>query len=140
MLDTIDHVGYLARDLEAQVAEFCRRLGIEGVKRFERPQLGLVGAYIGAGNGSIEIFSFTDPGLQRELLGSSELVLDHVAFEVKDIHSTEAQMRQAGVRFCGPDQREEFSEPIDLGGILHLWTKRETTCGQSIQLLQRPST
>jgi catechol 2,3-dioxygenase-like lactoylglutathione lyase family enzyme len=139
MLDKIDHVGYLARELEAGISELCARLGIEGVRRFERPQLGLIGAYIGAGNGSIEIFSFTDPELQRERLGSAELLLDHVAYEVKDIISSEARMRRAGVRFCGPDQREELSEPIDLGGILHLWTKRQTTCEQSIQLLQRPA-
>lgn len=140
MLDKLDHVGYLARDLEGAVGEFCARLGIENVRRFERPQLGLLGAYIGAGSGSIEIFSFTDPELQEEILGSHEVLLDHVAFEVEDIAATEASMRSTGVRFCKPDQREKLSEPIELGGILHLWTRRETTCGQSMQLLQRPTT
>lgn len=139
MLGTIDHVGYLARDLEAGIAELSERLGIEQVKRFERPQLELIGAFLGPGNGSIELFSFTDPELQRARLGTADLTLDHVAYEVTDILSTEAQMRAAGVRFCGPDQREEFTEPIELGGVLHLWTVRGTTCGQSIQLLQRPA-
>lgn len=139
MLDTLDHVGYLARDLDAGVAELCARLGIEGVRRFERPQLGLLGAYIGAGSGSIEVFSFTDPDLGDEILGSHDMLLDHVAFEVSDITATEARMRGAGVLFCKPDQREELLAPIDLGGILHLWTRRESTCGQSIQLLQRPA-
>lgn len=138
MLGTLDHVGYLARDLEAGIAEFCDHLGIEQVKRFERPQLELIGAYLGPGNGNIELFSFTDPLLQSERLGTAEITLDHVAYEVADIAATEARMRAAGVRFCGPDQREEFSQPIELGGVLHLWTVRETTCGQSIQLLQRP--
>jgi catechol 2,3-dioxygenase-like lactoylglutathione lyase family enzyme len=139
MLGTLDHIGYLVHDLEAGIAEFCARLGIEQVKRFERAQLELIGAYLGPGNGNIELFSFTDPRLQSERLGTAEIALDHVAYEVADIAATEARMRAAGVRFCGPDQREEFSEPIDLGGVLHLWTVRETTCGQSIQLLQRPA-
>jgi len=139
MLDTIDHVGYLARDLEEGIADFSARLGMVDVRRFERPQLDLAGAYLGSGNGTIELFCFNDPKLQRERLGDAELLLDHVAFEVQDIAAVEAEMRRRGVRFCKPDQREELAHPIELGGVLHLWTVRESSCGQAIQLLQRPA-
>lgn len=139
MLGPVDHVGYLARDLEASVAAAQRQLGVPVVRRFERPQFDLQGVYLGAGRGEIEIFSFTDPELTRRRLGGRELLLDHVAYEVLDIAALSARMREEGVRFCGPDMREELPEAVDLGGVLHLWTVPESFCGQSIQLMQRPA-
>lgn len=137
MLGTVDHVGYLARDLDAAVAELGEVLGMSIVRRFERPQFSLVGVYMGPEEGSVEVFSFTDPDLQERRLGGSHLLLDHVAFAVADIDAVTEAMKAAGVRFSGPDHRGELHEAVDLGGVRHLWTIPETCCGQSIQLLQR---
>lgn len=139
MLETIDHIGYLARDLEGGLAELMALTGLESVRRFERSQFSLRGAYLGPGNGHIEIFSLTDQELLDKRLGSAELRLDHIAYEVEDIAAEQARMGRAGVRFCGADQREVTTTPFDLGGVLHLWTVPETAQGQSIQLLQRPA-
>jgi hypothetical protein len=43
VLGPVDHVGYLAADLEASVAEFTELLGALIVRRFERPQYSLQG-------------------------------------------------------------------------------------------------
>lgn len=137
MLGPVDHVGYLACDLEASVADFATILGAESVRRFERPEFSVLGVYLGSGNGDIEIFTFTDEELARKRLGQARLLLDHVAYEVPDIDAIAARMRSAGVRFSGPDQREELHEAVDLGGVRHLWTVPETCRGQSIQLLER---
>jgi hypothetical protein len=56
---------------------------------------------------------------------------------VADIDAVAAAMGAAGVRFTTPDRRESLSEPVELGGIRHLWTVPDTSCGQSLQLLQR---
>jgi catechol 2,3-dioxygenase-like lactoylglutathione lyase family enzyme len=139
MLGTIDHVGYLARDLEQGIADFRRRLGVEVVRRFERPQFSLLGAYLGSGSGELELFVFSDPALQAERLAGRELVLDHIAFSVPDIAALQARLAAESVRFSGPDLRGELTEPVDLGGALHLWTVPETCGGQALQLIQPPA-
>jgi catechol 2,3-dioxygenase-like lactoylglutathione lyase family enzyme len=137
VLGPVDHVGYLAADIEASVAEFTDLLGAPIVRRFERPQYSLQGVYLGAAHGDIEIYNFTDPELNRARLGDAQLRLDHVAYEVADIEASAAAMRRAGVRFSGPDLREELHEAVDLGGVLHLWTVPESCFGQFLQLMQR---
>ncbi|HEY0515513.1 MAG TPA: VOC family protein [Solirubrobacteraceae bacterium] len=140
MLGSIHHVGYLARDLEDALRRFTARFGVEIVRRFERPQFALEGVYLGAPHGDVELFSFTDEQLlERRLGAAAKLTLDHVAYEVSDLAALESRMRGEGVRFAGPDLREELAAPVDLGGTLHLWTVPQTCWGQSLQLLQRLS-
>jgi catechol 2,3-dioxygenase-like lactoylglutathione lyase family enzyme len=137
MLGTLDHVGYLTADLDASVDEFVALFRLPVASRFERPEFAVIGAYLGPGNGNVELFTFADEELLSRRLGGARVLLDHVAYEVQDIDATAAAMRRAGVRFAGPDLRSEMHEPVDLGGVRHLWTMPETACGQSIQLLQR---
>jgi catechol 2,3-dioxygenase-like lactoylglutathione lyase family enzyme len=138
MLGRVNHVGYLADDVERGIAVFTERFGVEVVRRFERPQYSLVAAYLGAGTGSIEVFSFTEPELQAARLSGSKLSLDHVGYEVSDIRALQAELARSGVRFSGPDLRGELSEPVELGGVLHLWTVPESCAGLSMQLMQLP--
>jgi|GEM_PF-2360583 len=137
MLGQIDHVGYLAADLETSLEAMVTKLGLPVAKRFERPRFELVGAYLGEGHPGVEIFTFTDPELTaRRLAGRGGLVLDHVAWRVAGIEALCVELRARGVRFCGPDNREELAGPVELDGVLHVWTVPETSCGQSLQLLQ----
>jgi catechol 2,3-dioxygenase-like lactoylglutathione lyase family enzyme len=135
MLGPVHHVGYLARDLDGAAERFASRFSLAVIRRFERPQFALRGVYLGAPDGDVELFSFTEPELLERRLGDSDLLLDHVAYTVADIAAVAARMGAEGVRFCGPDMREELTEPVDLGGTLHLWTVPETCWGQSLQLL-----
>ena len=137
MLGPIDHVGYLVDDLERGIALFTERFGIQVLRRFERPQFSLAGAYLGASRGDLEVFTFGDPELRAARLGAHEILLDHVAHAVADIHAIAASLRGEGVRFSGPDLRTELSEPVDLGGVLHLWTVPDSCSGVALQLMQR---
>ncbi|HEX5853853.1 MAG TPA: VOC family protein [Solirubrobacteraceae bacterium] len=138
MLGPLDHVGYLVRDLDAAVAAWAERFALEVVRPVELPQYSILGKYLGQGSGSVEMFTITDEQLLAERLGEQRIVLDHAAYEVADIDAVAAAMHERGVRFCGPDRREEVSEPILLGGgVRHLWTVPHTSFGQSLQLLQR---
>ncbi|HEY1834143.1 MAG TPA: VOC family protein [Solirubrobacteraceae bacterium] len=137
MLGRIDHVGYIAADLEQGVATFTERLGAEVVRRFERRQFSLVGVYLGAEGGNIEVFSFTEPELLAARTGGRALALDHVAYEVADMRATEETLRAQGIGFCGPDLRDELTEAVDLGGVLHIWTRPATCSGVALQLMQR---
>jgi hypothetical protein len=83
------------------------------------------------------VFTFTDPELLARRLGTSNIVLDHVACAVADIDAVAAAMKRAGVHFSEPDLQGEIDAPIVLSGVRHLWTIPETSRGQSIQLVQR---
>ena len=137
MLGTLNHVGYLAADLDAAVERFVEVLGLSVVRRFERAAFSLQGVYLGPGEGTVELFTFTEPALLAARLGDAEVSLDHVAYEVADIDTVASEMRSQGVRFTGPDLRGELGEAVDLGGVRHLWTLPETSCGACIQLMQR---
>lgn len=137
MLESVDHVGYLARDVDTAARAFAKLLGIEVVRRFDRPEFNLFGVYLGSGRPSIEVFSFSDQELVDMRLRSSNLLLDHVAYAVPDIEAAAEVMRRAGVRFCGPDLRTDLQKPVELSGVRHLWTAPETCAGQSIQLVER---
>lgn len=132
----VHHVGYLASDVESAAAELGARLGLEITRRFERPQYSLFGVCLGLGLGNIEVFSFSDPALVTHRLTDGPILLEHVAYAVTDIRRVAAEMRERGVRFFGPDRREEALEPIDLGGVLHLWTSPADATGLSMQLVQ----
>lgn len=133
----VDHVGYLAGDVEQAVAQLAEPLGLAVTRRFELPQYSLHGFSLGDGPGNIEVFSYTDQGLLRSRLAGHAVRLDHVACRVSDIEAVAAAMRADGVRFSGPDLRGEVRAPIELSGVLHLWTLPGTTGGQSLQLVQR---
>jgi catechol 2,3-dioxygenase-like lactoylglutathione lyase family enzyme len=135
MLGELDHVGYLAADLEASVAEVESLFALAVTRRFERPQFSLLGVYMGSAS-QVELFSFTDGELNERRLGAGRLRLDHVAYRVEDIDEAAAAMHRAGVRFAGPDLRAELHAPVELGGARHLWTLPETSAGQMIQLMQ----
>ena len=138
MLGPVDHVGYLVAEFEPGIAWMQDACGLEVVQRFERPQYSLVGAYMGEGTGQVEVFSFTDPQLLEQRLGDPQRRLDHVAHLVADIAASAERLRAAGVRFAGPDLRDELYDAVDLGGVLHLWTQPQTCGGICLQLMQRP--
>jgi catechol 2,3-dioxygenase-like lactoylglutathione lyase family enzyme len=137
MLGPVDHIGYLTRDLEAGIVLAQELFELPVVRRFERPRFDLQGAYLGAGDGHVEVFTFGDAKLLAGRIGDEGLKLDHVAYEVDDIVACAAHLASRGVRFSGPDLREELHEPAHLGGVLHLWTVPETSGGTCLQLMQR---
>ena len=137
MLGALDHVGYLTADLDGAVAEFTDTFGLTVARTIDLPQFSIVGVFLGQGTGSVELFTITDPALLEQRLDGRRILLDHAAHEVDDIDVVAGVLARAGVRFSGPDRREEVTEPFELGGLRHLWTLPETSCGQSIQILQR---
>jgi len=137
MLGSVDHIGYLTRDLEAGIDLARELFELPVVRRFERPQFDLQGAYLGEGDGHVEVFTFNDAKLLAGRIGDERLKLDHVAYEVDDIVAYASHLTSRGVRFSGPGLRGELHDPADLGGVLHLWTVPETTGGTCLQLMQR---
>ena len=136
MLGPVDHAGYLFADLAAGIELMQHTFDLPLVREFALAQFDLHGAFLGDGTGSVEVFAFTDPALAATRLGGAQAVLDHVAYRVADIAAAASTLGAAGVRFSGPDLRGEVTQPIDLGGVGHLWTVPATSGGFCLQLLQ----
>ena len=79
MLETVDHVGYLVRDLDSAAATMCKTFGFTVFRRFERPQFILLGVYLGVTEPGIELFTLTDSALVERRLGGADALLDHTA-------------------------------------------------------------
>jgi len=138
MFGTFDHVGYLVRDYEAAVEEAPRVFGLPFARVADLEQFAIRASFFGAGTGSLEIFTFTDPEVLEPRLDGRDRRLDHVAFRVEDIEAVAATLRAAGARFCGPDRREEAFEPIPTGAARALWSMPDSTMGLAFQLIQPP--
>jgi catechol 2,3-dioxygenase-like lactoylglutathione lyase family enzyme len=136
-LGPVDHVGYLARDLDAGERLLARLTGATVVRRFELPQFGIAGAFLGRdGRSDLEVFVHLDPAVSATRTGPGELVLDHVAHTVDDLDATVERLRMDGVRFAGADLAPA-PDAFTLGGARHLWTVPETSGGLCLQLIER---
>jgi methylmalonyl-CoA/ethylmalonyl-CoA epimerase len=135
----LDHIGFIVRDLDAAVAQAQAAFGLPIARTSELERFAIRATFLGEGTGTLEIFTFTDPEVLEPRLDGEEHRLDHVAFRVADLTALSATLRAAGVRFCGPDRREELTEPISTGPSLALWTRPETSAGLALQLIEPPA-
>jgi hypothetical protein len=85
------------------------------------------------------VLTFTDRDLTASRLNGETCIVDHVAYLVGDIDAVSARLRAQGMRFGGPDLRQEVDVPFELGGARHLWSFPDNAAGHSIQLTQRPA-
>jgi catechol 2,3-dioxygenase-like lactoylglutathione lyase family enzyme len=139
MFGDFDHAGYLVRDLDSAVAAAQRAFALPLARTLELPQYGIAAVFLGAGRGTLEIFTLDDAELRQSRLGDDDQRIDHLAFRVDDIDAVAATLRDAGARFSGPDRRGEVPGPLELGGTRHLWTLPQSTGGLAVQLTQAPA-
>ena len=114
---------------DVRPAEFARTIDL--------PQFSIVGVYLGAGTGSVEVFTITDPALLEQRLGGRRILLDHVAHEVDDIAPWPPPSR---ARECASPARTAARRSASRSTSAACCTCGrcpETACGQSIQILQR---
>jgi catechol 2,3-dioxygenase-like lactoylglutathione lyase family enzyme len=139
MFGELDHIGYIVRDVDAAVAAAQEAFDLPIARTSALEQYSILATFLGEGTGTLEIFTFTDPEVLEPRLDGEEGRLDHVAFRVADLTALAATLGAAGVRFCGPDRREDLSEPVSTGPSLALWTRPETSAGIALQLIQPPA-
>jgi glyoxylase I family protein len=86
----IHHVSLTVDELDPAVA-FYRRLGLESLPR---PDLGIPGAWLGAGDQQVHLIELADAGPHR--------VGDHVAFGTADVDAAAERLRADGLEVDGP--------------------------------------
>jgi catechol 2,3-dioxygenase-like lactoylglutathione lyase family enzyme len=131
MLESIDHVNIVVRDLEGMAEFYTRLLGTEITKRVTisgpwiDTTVGLVGVnadvvYLDLPQGPrVELLRYNSPpGSGMPDAGKSNTMgLRHLAFKVADIESAVQTLRAAGVQFFSDIQLVPDSQVTYAGGL-----------------------
>jgi catechol 2,3-dioxygenase-like lactoylglutathione lyase family enzyme len=134
----LDHVGVLVADLEAAKAFARDVLGLELDREFAAPEDGLAAAFFGLGEGTLELFTLSDPAPGRLPEGALGTI-DHVAVRVDDLDAEQERLSAQGVRFTGVMDPAHVEAPVELRGARHLWSDPETSGGYRLQLIEKPA-
>jgi catechol 2,3-dioxygenase-like lactoylglutathione lyase family enzyme len=100
-MTVLDHVGLSVADLDAQVAWYCRALGLRESTPFTIPPLGLRGTFVIGDEGlAIELLERqgSQPGLQAPDTATALLTrgYGHICLRVDDVEGTHARLIAEG--------------------------------------------
>jgi len=120
----IHHLGFAVDDLDEAVATYERLFGAEVEDRATGE--GLAGANVLVGGGRIELLAAEDADTPiGRFLASRGPGLHHVAYQVGDVDSVLAQLRERGLRLIDEaprtgirGSRVAFLHPAASGGVL----------------------
>lgn len=125
LVQAIDHIGIVVRDLEAAIATYEKVLGGRA-QRESLPERQIEVAFFPVGESRIELIMPTSPGSSVSgFLEKRGEGLHHVAYRVADCAQALAQARAAGLRLIDESPRPgahgtlvAFVHPAGLGGVL----------------------
>lgn len=127
----LDHVGVIVADLSEQRRWLGEIFGLPVTREASIPDIKLKAAFFGSGGVDIEMIQIDDPETRRKRLGDGNRArIEHIAFEVNDIHAVVKKLAALGVRTTEPEPRRS-------GDRLNIWTVAESTGGVSYQFMQR---
>lgn len=91
---SVHHLSFAVRDLERS-REFYE--GLLGLEPIERPDIGLPGAWYGAGNGQVHLIQVPEGAEVGKPVSSLTPLANHSAFAIDDYEATVATLRERGV-------------------------------------------
>jgi methylmalonyl-CoA/ethylmalonyl-CoA epimerase len=126
MFARVDHIGVAVEDLDAAIALHERDYGMELVHREVIDEQGVEAVLLDVGENHVELLRplGEDTPVGR-FLASRGPGLHHVAYQVSDVDSTLAQLRERGLRLIDETPRTgirgsrvAFLHPAASGGVL----------------------
>ena len=120
IVKSVHHISFAVRDL-AKSLEFYQ--GLLGLEPIERPNLGIAGAWLAAGNGQVHLIQ-TPPGLSP--------LANHDAFAIEDYAATLASLKARGLEVLetSPEQGQLWIRDPD-GNVIELIDARGRGAGAS---------
>jgi len=126
MFGRIDHIGVAVSDLDAAIELHTVAYGMELVHREVVESQGVEAVLLDVGENHVELLSpLADDTPVGKFLAKRGPGLHHVAYQVADIESTLAALREAGLRLIDEsprvgirDSRVAFLHPASSGGVL----------------------
>ena len=130
MLQKIDHVALVVKDLEAAIQNFYDTFGFEVVERNEGPGGEFTGAMIESGAIRIELFQPVKPGSFMRFLEERGGGLHHVSFRTDDIRAEMADLKAKGKRLLS-------DAPMELPGAKVAFVHPSAAENMLIELVER---
>jgi methylmalonyl-CoA epimerase len=126
MFARIDHVGVAVEDLDASIALYEKTYKMELVHRETVTEQGVEAVLLDVGENHVELLSPLGPDTPvGKFLAKKGPGIHHVAYQVEDIDSALASLREAGLRLIDETprigirgSRVAFLHPAASGGVL----------------------
>lgn len=132
MTEKLDHIGIAVENLEQSVAFYRDVLGLElhGTETVEEQKVKV--AFFPVGDTEIELLESTDPeGPIAKFIAAKGQGVQHLAFRVKDIEKTLADLKSRGIRLI--DEKPRYGA----GGAKIAFLHPKATNGVLVELCQR---
>ena len=126
MIERIDHISIVTKDLDGMVSLFSRLFGFEAMDTFLVPEQGFRSTLIGKGDAFVELIEPLGPDSPlARFLGTKESLLHHFSFRVDSIEDESEALKAMGTRMISdtPSKAKEglrtnFLHPASTGGVL----------------------
>ena len=126
MFNRIDHIGVAVEDLDAALALYERDYAMTLVHRETVTQQGVEAVLLDVGENHIELLAPIGPDTPvGKFLAKKGPGMHHVAYQVDDIESALATLKEAGLRLIDEtprigirNSRVAFLHPATAGGVL----------------------
>jgi methylmalonyl-CoA/ethylmalonyl-CoA epimerase len=126
VFNRIDHIGIAVEDLDASLALYERDYDMTLVHRETIAEQGVEAALLDVGENHIELLAATGPDTPvGKFLAKKGPGMHHVAYQVDDVESTLAALKEAGLRLIDEtprtgirNSRVAFLHPATAGGLL----------------------
>jgi methylmalonyl-CoA/ethylmalonyl-CoA epimerase len=126
VFNRIDHIGVAVEDLDASLALYERDYAMTLVHRETVTQQGVEAVLLDVGENHIELLAPTGPDTPvGKFLAKKGPGMHHVAYQVDDIESALASLRESGLRLIDEtprtgirNSRVAFLHPSTAGGLL----------------------
>ena len=126
MFGRIDHIGVAVADLESAIALHTQAYGMPLVHRETIAEQGVEAVLLDVGESHVELLSpLAEDTPVGRFLAARGPGLHHVAYQVGDVDSTLAQLRERGLRLIDETPRTgirgsrvAFLHPKSSGGVL----------------------
>ncbi|NLJ46694.1 MAG: methylmalonyl-CoA epimerase [Treponema sp.] len=132
MTEKLDHIGIAVENLEQSMAFYRDVLGLDlhGTETVEEQKVKV--AFFPVGDTEIELLESTDPeGPIAKFIAAKGQGVQHLAFRVKDIEKTLADLKARGVRLI--DEKPRYGA----GGAKIAFLHPKATNGVLVELCQR---
>lgn len=132
MTEKLDHIGIAVENLEQSMAFYRDILGLElhGTETVEEQKVRV--AFFPLGDTEVELLESTDPeGPIAKYIAAKGQGIQHLAFRVKDIEKTLADLKARGVRLI--DEKPRYGA----GGAKIAFLHPKATNGVLVELCQR---
>ncbi|WP_119067674.1 methylmalonyl-CoA epimerase [Rubrobacter indicoceani] len=126
MLERISHLGYAVTDIEAAAAFYRTSFGVEPGESEPVEEQGILATMFRVGESSIELVQPTRPDSPvGKFIARRGQGFHHVAFEVRDLEASLAELKARGVdlidsepRIGAGGMRMAFVHPHEVFGVL----------------------